>query len=177
MNTTFATMPRMNFGREPYMLLTNIAYAVAAGVVWQSPLFAISLFLLSIGSGLYHYGRGFDLNIITRYRYRDYDFYAMYLVFSVLISEMTSLVLLPFLMIGSILIYERFNYGRVRLGLVGVFWFASWMLTGFDLILGGAFGLSLLVRQLGHHRKHEDILHGLWHIMTAVSFTLYLSHL
>jgi hypothetical protein len=87
----------------------------------------------------------------------------MYLVFGYLL-----LMKMPFVfaLYAPISAYVSYVFNFVSYVALGAMWFVVWAMAGFDLLSLGVFASALSIRQIGQV-YHYEVLHSLWHVMTA----------
>lgn len=130
---------------------SNIAYVIA-GFLSADPVFIIAMSLLGLGSAYSHKTNDWI-----------YDWMGMYVAFGSIILKPLPFVFALYAPVISYLTYVLNFYSYVFLG---VLWASGWALTGFDSFIGVWFGVALMIRQIGQV-KHYEILHSVWHLMSA----------
>jgi hypothetical protein len=130
---------------------SNISYLIA-GALSGDPVFAICMTLLGASSAYSHQTKDWI-----------WDWIGMYLVFGYLM-----LIKMPFVfaLYAPISAYLSYVFNFMSYVALGVIWFVVWAMTGFDLLSLGVFASALSIRQIGQV-YHYEVLHSLWHVMTA----------
>jgi hypothetical protein len=130
---------------------SNIAYLIA-GALSGDPVFAVCMTLLGASSAYSHQTKDWI-----------WDWMGMYLIFGYLLLMKTPFV---FALYAPISAYLSYVFNFVSYVALGAMWFATWAMTGFDLLTLGVFASALSIRQIGRV-YHYEVLHSLWHVMTA----------
>ena len=170
--------------KEPISTYTNLAYVIVAALLFPELTF-ISVFCLGIASGTYHYfgGRKDWRNSVTA---RYWDARMMYFTFNSIIGHLiyvnTGEVYAPILMVVLLtawMWYHREHYSstyvsawQVTIGgtLSYVAFDSLWFLPIFAIAyLCNIPFLNDFHRHHGWSHFWVDLLHGIWHILTAIA--------